>query len=101
MPVVMYMEWDGVTAAQYDQVRERVNWEGDPPEGSILHVPWFVEAGLRVVDIWDSPEQFQHFSDDRLAPGVQEAGIAGEPRVEFNELHSRAFAPAIEKVTAR
>jgi len=101
MAVVMYMEWDGVTPEQYDKVRESVNWEGEPPEGSVLHVPWFVDGGLRVVDIWDSPDHFQRFSDTRLAPGVQAAGIEGEPRVEFNDLHSRAFAPAIEKVTAR
>ena len=100
MPVVMSMEWDGVTPDQYDAARERVNWEGDAPDGAILHVPWFVEGGLRVVDVWDSPEQFQRFSEERLGPVVQEIGIQGEPRVEFNELHSRIFAPGIDRVTA-
>ena len=100
MPVVMYMEWDGVTPEQYDAARETINWEGDAPDGAILHVPWFVDGGLRVVDVWESPEQFQQFADDRLTPGVQDVGIEGEPRVEFNPLHSRIFAPAVEKATA-
>jgi hypothetical protein len=99
MPVVMYMEWDGVTPEQYDEARTKVDWEQEVPDGAILHVPWFVEGGLRVVDLWDSPEHFQRFVDARLMPAVQEIGIAGEPRVEFNPLHSRAFAPAIEKAT--
>jgi hypothetical protein len=96
----MYMEWDGVTPEQYNAVRDSVSWEDDAPDGAILHVPWFVDGGLRVVDVWDSPEQFQRFSDERLAAGTQAAGITGEPRVEFNPLHSRAFAPRIESITA-
>jgi hypothetical protein len=100
MAVVMYMEWDGLTPDQYDAVRESVSWESDAPDGAILHVPWFVDGGLRVVDVWDSPEQFQRFVDERLTPGVQAAGVAGDPRVEFNPLHSRAFAPRIESITA-
>jgi hypothetical protein len=101
MPVVMYMEWDGVTPEQYDQARTKVDWETEAPDGAILHVPWFVDSGLRVVDLWDSADHFQRFVDARLMPAVQEIGIAGEPRVAFNPLHSRAFAPAIEKATAR
>jgi hypothetical protein len=100
MAVVMYMEWDGLTPEQYDQVRRSVDWEGNAPDGAVLHVPWFVDGGLRVVDVWDSPEHFQKFVDERLTPGVQEAGVEGEPRVEFNTLHSRVFAPRIDTVTA-
>src|SRR5436190_17287189 len=100
MAVVMYMEWDGVTPEQYDQAREIVDWEGQTPDGAYLHVPWFTDSGLRVVDVWESPEQFQSFVDERLTPGVQEAGIEGEPRVEFNELHSRVFAPGVAAISA-
>jgi len=100
MPVVMYMEWDGVEPSQYDEARNRVNWEGDPPPGAILHVPWFVSGGLRVTDVWESGEDFQRFVDQRLMPAVTEIGIEGQPRVDIQPLHSRVFAPAIEKVTA-
>jgi hypothetical protein len=95
LPVVMYMEWDGVTPEQYDEVRGSVDWEGDPPDGAMLHVPWFVDGGIRVVDVWESPEKFQAFSDERLAQGTQAAGIEGEPRVDFRPLHSRIFAPDV------
>ena len=70
------------------------------PDGAMLHVPWFVDGGIRIVDIWESGEHFQRFSDERLTPGVQEAGIEGEPGVDIRPLHSRAFAPAIDKARA-
>ena len=100
MAVVMYMEWDGVTPEQYDEARDRVDWEGNVPDGANLHVPWFVDGGIRVVDVWESAEQFQAFAEQRLMPGVQEVGIDGEPRVQIHPLHSRVFAPAIASVTA-
>lgn len=100
MPVVMYMEWDGVKPEQYDAARERVDWEGDLPDGAILHVPCFTDGGLRVTDVWESGEQFQAFVEARLMPAVQEIGIEGEPRVDIRPLHGHVFAPRIETVTA-
>ena len=99
MPVVMHMEWDGVRPDQYDAARARVDWEGDVPEGAILHVPWFVDDGLRVTDVWESGDAFQRFVDERLMPAVKEIGIAGQPRVDIRPLHSHVFAPAVEKAT--
>ncbi len=96
MAVVMYMEWDGVTPDQYDEARSTVDWEGDVPQGAMLHVPWFVDDGLRVTDVWESGEDFQRFVESRLMPAVQEIGIEGEPRVDIRPLHSRVFAPNVE-----
>ncbi len=93
MPVMMVMEWEGVTPEQYDQAREVVNWEGDPPAGSMFHVAAFDGQRLRVTDVWQSGEQFQHFSEQRLAPGVKQVGIQGQPKVEIYPAH-RIFTPA-------
>jgi hypothetical protein len=99
MPVVMSMEWDGVTPEQYDEAREKAAWETDVPDGAILHVPWFVDDGIRVTDVWETGEHFQQFVDRRLMPAVREIGIQGEPRVDIRPLHSHVFAPALEKAT--
>lgn len=69
------------------------------PDGAILHVPWFVDGGLRVTDVWEAGDDFQRFVNSRLMPAVQEIGIEGQPRVDIRPLHSRVFAPAIEKAT--
>jgi hypothetical protein len=93
MPVMMIMEWSGVTPAQYDQLRETVNFEGDPPPGGMYHVAAFDEKGLRVTDVWQSEEHFQAFADARLMPVVQQLGIQGQPKVEIYPAH-RIFTPA-------
>ena len=81
MPVVMQMQWDNVTPAQYDDVRKIVDFEGDPPRGGLYHVAAFDNKGLLVTDVWERAEDFQAFVEKRLMPGVQKAGIAGEPKV--------------------
>ena len=95
MAIMMVMEWAGVTASQYDEVRQSVNWEGDVPSGAMFHVAAFTDAGARITDVWGSAEQFQRFVDERLMPGVQKAGITGEPKVEILPAHA-VFAPAYE-----
>ena len=95
MATAMFMDWAGVTKDQYDEVRKIVNWEGDPPNGARFHIAWFEGNDLRVVDLWDSPENFQTFVNDRLNPGVQQVGIEGEPEVQMSDAHA-VFAPAYE-----
>jgi hypothetical protein len=88
----MYMRWDGVTVEQYEAARERVDWEGDSPDGALFHVAAFEDGGIRVFDLWESGEQFQAFVESRLMPGVKEVGIEGEPDVTLLEVH-RTWAP--------
>ncbi|HEY2405963.1 MAG TPA: hypothetical protein VGI10_08170 [Polyangiaceae bacterium] len=93
MPIVMNMTWEGVTRAQYDQLHGVVNWEGDKPKGAMFHVAAFSPQGIRVTDVWSSAEDFNHFLEQRLLPGVQKVGIQGGPKVEILPTHA-VFAPA-------
>ena len=92
MPVVIEMEWDGVTPDQYDQVRGVVGWETDDPRGGFFHVVSFDDGRLKVTDVWETAEDFQAFVDQRLMPGVQRVGLAGEPRVVIRPAH-RIYSP--------
>jgi hypothetical protein len=83
MQTVMLMRWAGVTAEQYEEARSRVDWEGDVPDGAVLHVAGVDGDDLRVTDVWESAEQFQRFVDERLMPAVKEIGIEGEPEVRL------------------
>jgi len=93
---VMRMRWEGVTEDQYEQAREKVGWDREVPVGAKLHVAGFSDGGLNVLDVWESAEAFQAFSDQRLAPAVQEIGIQGEPDVRFYPMHA-CFAPALDR----
>jgi hypothetical protein len=84
MAIVMRMTWAGVTSDQYDKACEIAGWEDDPPEGGIFHVAWLDDDGLNVVDVWDSPEQFDAFAGGRLAAATNAAGMEGEPEVEIS-----------------
>jgi hypothetical protein len=97
MSIMMIMEWDGITAAQYDQVRSIVNWEGNRAKGGLFHVAAVTPEGLRVTDVWDSAEEFNQFVETRLMPGVAKAGITSQPRVEIFAAHA-VFAPGYKKL---
>jgi len=92
MPTVMNMHWPEVTREQYEAARKEVNWEGNHPDGAKLHVAWFADDGFHVLDLWDSPQQFEKFVSERLNPGVQKIGIQGEPKVQLAESHA-IFVP--------
>jgi hypothetical protein len=92
MPFVMRMDWPGVTSEQYDELRDIVNWETDKADGGLLHVAAFDDAGIHVTDLWDSPEQFQRFADERLMPAVEKLGVEGEPQITVLPTHA-VFAP--------
>ncbi|MBC5766949.1 hypothetical protein H8R02_20960 [Ramlibacter sp. GTP1] len=90
--MMMLMQWDNVTPAQYDAVRKIVNFEADPPRGGLYHVAGFDDKGMRVADVWERAEDFQAFVEQRLMPGVQKAGITGEPKVNILPAHN-VYAP--------
>jgi hypothetical protein len=89
------MRWGGVTPQQYDEVRDRVRWEENTPDGARLHVCSFEGGALWVTDVWNSQAGFERFFNDWLAAAVKEAGIEGEPQTSFPPLHRRFIAPGV------
>jgi len=88
MAVVMEMIWSEIDLGHYDQAREGVRWEEEPPEGAIFHVAWMGDDGVHVVDVWESEEAFNKFAEERLMPAVKgQLGIPGEPKVKFSRAH--------------
>lgn len=52
------------------------------PEGLIVHLAFETSTGTRIVDVWESEEQFDRFRKARLTPAMddmlREAGITRE-----------------------
>jgi hypothetical protein len=92
MAIVMQMHWPEVSKDQYEQVRKLVAWETQVPKGAKYHVAWFGKDGFHVIDVWASAQEFNAFLESRLMPGVQKAGIKGQPKVEISDAHA-TFAP--------
>jgi heme-degrading monooxygenase HmoA len=55
----------------------------DPADGLIAHAMTKTPDGVRVVDIWESQEDFHKFNEERLMPATQqvmtERGISLDP----------------------
>ena len=92
MRSMMVMKWDGVTQDQYDAMRKLVKWDANPAKGAVFHVAGFTKKGMRVTDIWESPDDFNNFVQDLLMPAVKQLGINGEPKVKFIPVHT-IFTP--------
>ena len=97
MATAMYLEWPGVTLAQYNRVMQVLELDTKPPAGGNFHVAGFTTDGLRVLDIWDSQQTFETFQKDRLLPAVQKAGITTQPKVQFFPVHN-IYAPNVELI---
>jgi len=81
MPVAILMEFPGRTAEDYGRVMQQLGADFVPPEGAISHVSVAMEDALRVLDVWETREQFDEFYAGRLRQAFAAAGVeATEPK---------------------
>jgi quinol monooxygenase YgiN len=75
---------------QYDQINEKLNAAGNPPDGLIIHTAAEVGGRMRVVDVWESQAAFDKFVEERIRPVVAEVmgEGGGSPDIEITELHN-------------
>jgi hypothetical protein len=90
MAIAVQMDFEGATLEQYDNVLELMGLtpKGPGPAGSISHFATKTDSGLRVVDVWESREQFDKFAQEQIGPFSQQAGITGQPAMQFFEVHN-------------
>ena len=62
--------------------------KGAGPAGSISHFATMTDSGLRVVDVWESKEQFETFAQEQIGPHSQQVGLPGPPAIQFFEVHN-------------
>lgn len=90
MPVAVEMNFRGGILTQYDHVIGAMGFAaaGAGPPGSLFH--WVTETadGIRVVDVWDSKEQYELFAEEQIGPLAQQAGISGPPEVTYHDVHN-------------
>jgi hypothetical protein len=87
---IMVMYWREATSDQYDQVREKAQWDRDLPDGAKLHVCGFNNDGMHILDVWESEESFNAYFQQRIDPAVQAVG---------NQLlrHKLALTPPVSR----
>jgi hypothetical protein len=91
MAVAITMDFTGGTLAQYDEVIAKMGFEpGGPgaPDGGLFHWVTATDDGIRVTDVWETPEQFQRFAEEEIGPITQEVGIPSPPVLTFYDVHN-------------
>lgn len=82
MAIAVTFDIKGMTAEQYDRTVKDLEAAGQgAPDGRTYHIACSVDDGWIVVDLWESPEQMQKFSET-LIPILEAAGVTPtEPTV--------------------
>ena len=90
MPVAVEMNFTGATLDQYDQVLEKMGLTpgGSVPPGAISHWVAKTDDGMRVVDVWETREQYERFAQEQIGPYSKEVGIEGMPETRFYDVHN-------------
>jgi hypothetical protein len=89
-PVAVEMNFSGATIGQYDQVLQKMGLSpgGAVPKGAISHWVAKTDDGMRVVDVWETREEFDRFAREQIGPYSKEAGIEREPTIRFYDVHN-------------
>ncbi len=91
MAVVVDMRFPGSKIAVYDAVMAETDLVGasaDQVPGLIAHYAFEQDGSLRVIDIWETAEQWQAFSAGTIVSAATRAGLTIDPDVTISELHA-------------
>jgi len=88
--VAVEIHFPGTSLEQYDQVVKAMGFvpKGPGEPGLLFH--WVAEAGggLRIVDVWETQEQFERFAREKMGPLTAEAGFGAESHFNVFEVHN-------------
>jgi len=90
MAVAVQLEFTGASLEQYDQVVKKMGFTpgGKGAPGGLFHWVTKTQDGFRVTDVWETKEQFERFSREKIGPYVAEVGFPSPPRITFFEVYN-------------
>jgi hypothetical protein len=90
MAVALRLDFTNLGLDDYDAICKALNFPAEWPDGLLVHGSTEVDGRLRVLDIWESRQQFDQFVGSRLQSAMgQAAGDRAEaPQITEMELHT-------------
>lgn len=86
-----------ISKSQYEALRKEVNWEGQQPQGGIIHAASFDDSDrIHVADVWESADAMNAYVGQRLIPAFKKLGVA-PPEVVVYPVHNLNAYKLIEK----
>ena len=102
MAVGMLLAGEGVSEESYRELTEAMfgNYpmcDDQSPEGLLVHTAGPGDQGWYVYDIWESPEHFQRFAEEKLRPAMETTGVGGsaQPEPQFFPIETLAKGPSL------
>jgi hypothetical protein len=87
MAIAMMVDNPEGSQEVYDRVREQLGLE--KPAGGIFHVAGpSPNGGWRVIEVWESQEDANHFVKERLLPAFEAVGVPPPPPPQFWPVHN-------------
>jgi hypothetical protein len=81
----------GITADEYDQMRERLKIGDSTPPGGVFHLAALHDDGkIRIVELWDSREEAEAWGEKVMAARTEAGFGDGPPSIEYLEVHRTA-----------
>ncbi len=90
MAVAVEMSFAGATLDQYEQVIALMGFThgGKGAPRGLFHWVAQTDDGLRVVDVWETKEDFERFAQEHIGPATKQAGVPEPTGVEITEIHN-------------
>ena len=78
MPIVITTDFPNIDTDLYKKTH-RLVMGNERPVGLIAHCCQTKGSGISVIDIWESKEAFDAFTEERIIPALQKLEIKGGP----------------------
>jgi hypothetical protein len=90
MAVALRLDFTKFGLDDYDAVCKALNFPAEWPDGLLVHGSTEVDGRLRVLDMWESRQQFDRFVQSRLQDAMGQAvgDRAEAPQITEMELHT-------------
>lgn len=90
MAIAVILDFPGATLDQYDRVLEHLGLkpQGSTAPGGLFHWVTPTESGIRVTDVWETPEQFEAYSQQHIGPAAAQVGLPNPPEVTILPVHN-------------
>ena len=90
MAIAVQQDFPGGTLAQYDEVVKKMGFHPGGPgaKGGLFHWVTKTDGGIRVVDVWESRDQFEKFAAEKIGPISAQVGVTAPPKITFFEVHN-------------
>lgn len=98
MSIVLTQEMPGATRELVEEVTAELHLDEGLPTGLIAHTAMEVDGGIRIIDIWETADDFARFEQTKLGPAMMIVAQRNGLDLEALPAPTQSIAPAFDIV---